>query len=396
MLFMASSSGADNDADKVDFKKNNILGDVNGDRTSLYKKGVNLEAIYKLDVMANTSGGIKSGAAVLDNLDLKLTLDGSKLYSVIGSKVFVYVLSNRGTKPNGKYVGSIQGVDNIEVIQPATRLYEAWISQDIMDGKVSLLVGLHDLNSEFYVTNSSLLFLGPNYGTGGEFSVTGKNGPSIFPTTSLAFRVKLQPNPNFYFQAAIWDAVPGDPNKQGTHITLQKNDGALLVAESGWQLNNDKYALGVWCYTPKFNDFLHEDRKHNAGAYISLEKQLYKKNDTTNIISFVRAGLANQAVTPVHYAWSAGILYNGVVTGRDSSQLGLGISQIINSNKLRQSIANSGGSLKANETSFELTYSDSIRPGIAIQPDVQYIIYPGSTPKAKNAFVLGGRLTLTF
>ena len=48
------------------------------------------------------------------------------------------------------------------------------------------------------------------------------------------------------------------------------------------------------------------------------------------------------------------------------------------------------------ETGFELTYSDNLTPWLAIQPDVQYILNPGTDPAADNALLLGTRLTLTF
>ncbi len=67
--------------------------------------------------MDNLSGGIKRGAMAMDNLNLTAEFDGSKLYGVEGSRVFLYVLNNNGSKFNTKNVGSLQGVNNIEVVE---------------------------------------------------------------------------------------------------------------------------------------------------------------------------------------------------------------------------------------------------------------------------------------
>jgi porin len=46
------------------------------------------------------------------------------------------------------------------------------------------------------------------------------------------------------------------------------------------------------------------------------------------------------------------------------------------------------------ETNIELTYQAQIKPGIIIQPDVQYIKNPGGDKDAKSAVVVGIRLRL--
>jgi porin len=49
-------------------------------------------------------------------------------------------------------------------------------------------IGLYDLNSEFDVIEAAALFLNPSHGIGPDFAQSGRNGPSIFPVTSLAIR----------------------------------------------------------------------------------------------------------------------------------------------------------------------------------------------------------------
>ena len=107
---LLSSSYALAADEKPDYSAS-LTGNWGGTRDSLYQKGVSFDAVYKFDVWRNFSGGIETGNAALDNLDVQMTIDGSKLYGLDGSTIFVYLLNNNGGQPNGKKVGSNGGID---------------------------------------------------------------------------------------------------------------------------------------------------------------------------------------------------------------------------------------------------------------------------------------------
>jgi porin len=48
------------------------------------------------------------------------------------------------------------------------------------------------------------------------------------------------------------------------------------------------------------------------------------------------------------------------------------------------------------ETAFELTYSDRITPWLSVQPDIQYIVNPGTHPAVDDVVVVGTRFTINF
>jgi len=287
-------------------------------------------------------------------------------------------------------------------------LYEAWVSQDFLDGKFSILTGLHDLNSEFYVTPSAGLFIASTYGIGSEFAVTGENGPSIFPTTSLAFRAKLQPTETFYLQAAVFDAIAGNPDKpKGTHIHLKKKDGSLLITEIGTNSDFGNYLVGLWQYTKKFDDYVNVDtngdpvKKSSHGAYFMAEKVLYKHDETTYLTGFLRFGKANKSVSIIDYSWSSGLVCNGFISGRNDSQIGIAVSQAYLSKKYRQSQLDSGFKTPKQETGLEFTVSDKLMPWLQVQPNIQYIFNPATSIELekkylKNALVIGIKTVITF
>src|SRR3546814_14116465 len=80
--------------------------------------------------------------------------------------------------------GDVQAVSNIETGVRALRLYEAWIDQKIGDA-ASVRIGLYDLNSEFDALDTAGFFVSSTHGIGTDFAQSGRNGPPLFPATSL-------------------------------------------------------------------------------------------------------------------------------------------------------------------------------------------------------------------
>ncbi|MDQ3482646.1 MAG: carbohydrate porin, partial [Pseudomonadota bacterium] len=149
---------------------------------------IDLSVIYTAEVFRNTRGGLGRGTRYLDNFDMTLTVDGERALGWRGATLFAYGLYNNGEPFSDDLVGAVQGVSNIETGVGAARLYEAWIEQRFASDRASVKLGLYDLNSEFDAIEAAALFLNPSHGIGPDFSQSGRNGPSIFPVTSLAIR----------------------------------------------------------------------------------------------------------------------------------------------------------------------------------------------------------------
>ena len=389
--------------DETNYKENNLSGDWGGTRTTLDNKGVAADIIYKFDVIGNVVGGIKEGVRALDNLDVIFSFDGEKIAGVKGLSAKIHLLNNFGGHPDADLVGSAQGIDNFEAPRATAKLYQAFIEQNLFGNVLSVLAGLYDLNSEFYVTDSSALFIHSTFGIGTDVAQSGQNGPSIFPFTSVGGRVRVNPTETTYIQAAILDGVPGDvDNVHGTHIEFDKNDGWLVIGEAGYTPDNAKIAVGGWYYTEKFDhQILLDDngdplKKRSQGAYIIGEKQLYEESKDQGLIAFARFGVANGSVNQLNYAWSGGLVYTGLFDGRDEGKLGLGITGAHNGKEFREVALNAATPVDAAETTFELTYSDKITPWLSVQPDIQYIINPGTDKSLDNALVIGTRFTINF
>lgn len=372
-------------------------------REQLSTKGIDTDVIYKYDLLGNIAGGIKHSVRNLDNLDIIFSLDGAKLLNLPGTTALIHILNNNGGRPNDELVGSAQGVDNIEVLTNTAKLYQAWIQQSMWDNRFSVLAGLYDLNSEFYANDSAGLFLQPTYGIGTEIAQTGLNGPSIFPTTSVGLRAKLEPGHDIYVQGVILDGVSGSTeNQKGTHVQFNSNDGALMVLETGYAPEHEKIAVGIWRYTKKFDDTVQTagnlTRHINQGAYILGEHQLYAEPNSSNqgLTLFGRFGIADDHVNNFDYSWSAGLVYTGLIPGRDEGRLGLGISGAHATDNIKEAAFDAGTPVDTAETALELTYQDQLTPWLSVQPDIQYIMNPGLDPAIDDAVVVGSRFTIHF
>jgi porin len=234
-----------------------LTGDWNGTRTRLEQRGITLSLVSTHGIMRTVHGGNACGTARLDNEDLQLTLDGDRLVGWPGAQVFLYGLRDGGHSPS-EYAGDLQTVSNIDA-PSTTKLFEAWFEQSF-DGRASLRLGLYNVNSEFDSKETAKPFLNSSHGIGRDWSQAGLNGPSIFPTTSLAARVRLDGAHGGYLLALVADGVPGAPDDPyGTHLHLSRADGAMLATELGWARSNPdgpsglRVGGGAWRFTNTFD-----------------------------------------------------------------------------------------------------------------------------------------------
>ncbi len=367
---------------------------------------LDFSVVYTADTWRNARGGLRKGWRYLDNLDVTLAVDGERAFGWEGATLFLYGLYNNGQSLSDELVGDVQVVSNIDAGVQAARLYEAWIEQRLMADRLSLKAGLYDLNSEFDTTESGGLFLNSSHGIGPDFSQTGENGPSIFPVTSLAFRVEYSFSENLLLRAAVLDGVPGDPERpRRTAVKLSSDEGALLVAEINYLDERTKVAAGSWRYTARFENLLATaragepiERRGNGGVYMLAERKLVreKSDDAQGLSGWVRFGFADERFNAIGRYAGGGLVYTGAFAGRNEDQLGLAFSRIRFGSRYRLAAALTGETVSEGETNIELTYRTAVAPWLTVQPDLQYVIDPGGVRGRRDALVAGIRTEIGF
>ena len=388
---------------------NNLLGNWRGLRSELSDKGVEVLFEYRADMFAVTHGGIKRGQNYLDNLDLRFDLDNEKLFGVHNNKAVIHITNNAGGKPNARRVRSFGGIDNFETPKNGAILYELWDDQSFFDNTLSLRAGISDVNNEFMITESSLNFINPVMQLSQTFAQSGLNGPSTFPHTGLGARVKYLPNEEMYAMAAMYNTVAGDPAHLYGNLHFQFDGGVMWIAETGFTPKVDGVdgkpnivALGGWVYSQKMNDLVVVDdngapvKQRSYGAYLLSSYLFYHDFDNRGLNAFFRPSIADGDTKQVRYAYEVGLVGKKWVPGRKDSEIGVGFARNANGSKYRQSVIAGGGVSNNSEYALDVYYRDKIVPGIAVQPDFQYIVNPSSNPAVGNAVVFGLRFDINF
>jgi len=377
-------------------------------------RGVTIATVYGA-VLSCVDGGHGQGGTYSGNLNVQVSLDGSRLFGRSGLTLFVDGLWIHGGQPSA-LLGDAQGVSNLSA-PPTVTLYEAWLQYNLFGNRFSVLAGRYDLNTEFYRVQSAGLFLNSSFGIGPEFSGSGAGGPSIFPNTSLGVRLAFKPKTNVVVRGSILDGVPVD-RAGGSVGAFRHGDGLLLVSEvavlnrgasgdrmdkmrfrigraSGLPPYDDKVAAGGWYYTGTFDDLSHVDANgvprqdhRTAGAYLVGDATLFrsKTDSTRRLAGFIETGFASAQVNRFGSYVGAGAVATGPVATRPADELGVAIAVANNGSGYLGSRRRFAEPTERFEAAIELTYLAQIASWLAVQPDVQYVIHPNT-----NAMVPNGR-----
>ena len=357
------------------------------------------EAAYTGDAWRNVSGGLRRDDTYLDNIDVIATLDAERAFGWNGTTVLVSGLYNNRPTFSDRIVGDVQTVSNIDT-DGATRLYEAWVERAFDRGAMKL--GLIDLNSELDVNETGALFLNSSHGIGPDFSQVGENGPAIFPITGFGLVTRTDVSERTQVRVAAFEATVGDPNHpRRTALDLESDEGALLVAELTFRpTDSSRSMLGVWRHNGRSSDLADPESQHrdeSLGLYALAEGTLFQAGNHA-LNGFIRLGFADAHVHQIARYQGAGLVWSGpLFAGSErEEQLGLAVGMITNGNTFRRVQAELGSNFERHETAIELTYRVRAMPWLALQPDVQYIINPGTDPALDNAWVVGLRFELSW
>ena len=359
---------------------------------------------YTADVFHNARGGLRTGTAYLDYAEFAIGYDAARTTGGGTLRLYASVAHVNRTTFSDAYAGDSLVASNIDS-DHAPGLLEAWVDWEFdARGPGSLRVGLYDLNSEFDAVESRGLFLNSAYGIGQDLAQTGANGPSIFPTTALAARVAWSPDPRWQLQAAVLDAVPGDPDGQDhSRFHLSRTEGALWIAEVVADAGPVRLSVGHWRYTRPFETWTAADagsesqpQGRSAGTYANAElaSRGMPGDGEPRWRAFLRVGTADDAVNVFDRYLATGIVRRNDWPGTRGSQFGLAASQASVGAPFRAHRSRQGLATDRHERNLELTWRVPLGERIVLQPDLQYVVKPGAEPEVRDALVVGLRVDL--
>jgi porin len=328
--------------------------------------------------------------------------------------------------------------NNLVDFEEEFRLWEAYYEQKLFDGRLTLKAGLMAADMDFLLPDfynglANINFLNQTfffptlifnlYDVPG-FPI-GNHALNSSPYGALGAVVKWDVTDRCYVYYGIYD---GEPNfDHGTDFTLSSEEGALMFLETGYRWNQLKddtglpggVKLGAFYHTDDFYDV--EDvirsfaglspgtKTHdgNYGFYALGEQMLYRehgKDDVAGqgIYGFVRLTGAPADRNLTQFGADAGLVWKGLIPGRDWDTLGIAGSYLQMSDDIRDgqkavnALAPGTFTLVDYEAVIEMNYKLQLAAWWTLQPSFQYAMHPGGSSAIDNAWVFVLQTTLRF
>lgn len=423
-------------------------GDWGGLRTTLSDKGVDIFGSYDVEVWGNTTGGLKRGAVYTGLLTFGADLDLEKLVGWQGATVSTTWLWLSGRDASGDLVGNFLTVSNIAGFETFRNL-ELWFQQNLFDDKLSIRLGQLTADSEFIISDYASNFINGTFGWPA-FAYTNlpEGGPG-FPMGTLGIRVAVNPVDWLTVQSAVFqgNVFAQNVNRHGFRWDLDSDNGYFWINEiqGRWNQGEDTFALpgqakfGAWFHTANFADPYYDadgipladesssgdplNRQWNYGFYWIVDQMVYREPGESIASSglskdgktfagkakaivekpsqqglgwFGRIAFQPQNRNFLGFYFDTGVVYTGLIPTRDEDKTGLAFGYAQLSNGARETAELEGSTGVGAEMVLEWFYQCALTPFLTVQPDIQYIINPGGSQDLGNAFVIGGRASISF
>lgn len=344
------------------------------------------ETVYVSDLVSNIGGGEKRGTIFLGNINVIWENKNFNIFGFQENELRLNIVGHHGEDPS-TYSGDYGITSNIEAPANTIKIFELYNKKNLKNNIGFILFGLHDLNTVFYTSEPADLFLNSTFGIGAELSQIGGNGPSIYPTTSVAAIVSINFFENSSISIGIYDGLSGNPDKPtGNQIRIADDEGYLFILEYCLSFEDKNFKIGSWNHSrqvEKIKDT--SETGHSRGGYIIFDKSV------ESVSGFFKYGVAQEEYDQFSKNLVLGLSYEKPFFLAKKGELGFAMSSIKNS---QYYVDNNGG--KERELIAEFTYKFDLNEFISLQPDFQYIKYPSASSDIDYANVITLRTEISF
>ncbi len=411
-------------------------------REALADAGIRFSATYIGEGFANISGGVRAGRIYTGRLDLGITIDLEKVAGWTGATFHANMFQIHGDGLSRSYIGNLMLVSGIEAL-PSTRLYELWIEQKLLGGKLAIRVGQQASDIEFIDSAYDDIFVNSALGWPG---ITGINLPAGGPSPPLAvpgIRVKADLSDRITAYLALFDGdaappdSPLDPQLANAHgVLFRVNDPPWWIGQLKYKFEIGETKLpasitgGAWYHMMSFADqrfsadglSLADPNssgdplwlRRNNGVFMVYEQMLQRSpfDADKDVAFFLRASVSPSDRNLISAYVDGGFLFTGFSEKRPNDRFGVAATFARISDRalqLDQDVQFFTGTaypIRDFEAILEITYQAAITPNFLVQPVFEYIAHPGGgvvdpndltqTRRIKDAVMLGVRTTITY
>ena len=429
LLLLPSGAIADCGVTETGIPADAVAGlDAFGIRQAAAGSGVSVGGTYYGELFTN-SGGVDRGTEYDGALKLYMNADMHKLGFWDGLCFSASAFQIHGNSITAANVGSLMSVSGIEATD-ATRLFEIWFEQSLLNDTVNVRFGQLAVDAEFILSEGGAWFLNATWGWPSIGAANLPNGGPAYPLSAPAVRVAINPNDTFGLMVAVYNGDPAGPNCTGDPQVCNDHgsdfrisDPPLLFAEGVYRYNQKGRGgvikLGGWNHFGEFSD----QRFDSGGALIAVTSNDGRPLDNTwglyGVIDqwlwrmpgqerkgaavFARFIGAPEDRNLIDFYADTGITFIGMIPGRPEDALAIGFAYTRISDDVHAYDVDFGLSVaRSYEALVELTYTMQLKNGWTLQPDLQYIWQPGgnvtddSGRRIKDATIAGLRTTIQF
>lgn len=284
-------------------------------------------------------------------------------------------------------------VSNIEA-DPDTRLHELWLEQLLLHRTLSIRAGQMAADTEFAVSSVSSVFLNGSHGWPPLLAADLPGGGPAYPLPSPAARVAWLPSPRSAVAVGLYSNVR---NPHGLAFPI--GTGALLLVEGRYSSASGSVpaslSLGYW----------HDSgggtvsKSRQSGYYCMIDRTLAQPDHMT-LSAYGRGFIADSREGALSKFFDAGIELTRVHADQSQDMLGAALALAVPGTNLNDS---DSLQYRRRQMGLELTYSLRLRNAWTLQPDVQYLVHPGtridaggSTSPIPDALIVGFRVSYEF
>jgi len=397
-------------------------GDWIGSRTKLQDKGVEIFGGYSYTIQSAISTDGSGGAEGIYSgiLDYGVQLDLEKLIGWQGASaqtLWLWIHGNaieESLRDDLLISSDLAGFDTF-------RMLDLWFQQNLLDDRISLRVGQFTADSEFVRSAYSGVFLNRSLSWPAFLAANLPGGGPSVPLATLGVRLAVQPTDSLTLQSAIFQGNVYDQkiNPHGFLWNLNGDVGFFLINEAQfrWHLSAADAGLpgqmkaGFWVQTGQSaNPLAATTSSATFGGYLVFDQMLYRETTFEGTKSkasppglspqglgwFGRIGGAPPESSIVEFYFDTGLVYTGLIPTRDADRAGVAFAygQLSSGASEIPTFRDSYGD--GFQMVLEATYQAQITPWMTIQPNMQFIISPGSKLSHDNAVVLGGSVAIRF
>jgi len=343
---------------------------------------LSVETIYTGEVFSNVRGGISSKDATryLGLLDLGITMDLEALELSLPGKCFLLAQNTHGEGLTEEFIGDTQVISNIDASRNIMQVSEYWWEFSSLCDHITVRLGKQEFNTEFAFMATAEDFIHSTFG------LTPSTAFPTYPNPSMGAVAMMQLNDKWTLKTGIWDAF-----SSGSSWGFSGNDSILIAGELECTYSIGAERLpGILAVGAIYEDGGLIDGQPVSAVHeyiVQCEQVVYRANDGLDsnqglsvFVGYYPRFTGEQTIDKsIGDSMVAGLVYDGPFDGRDHDSLGIGLAW---AELFREG--------KNEESAVELYYVAQVKPGVRIQPDLQYITTPSGI--FRDALAVGIRL----